>query len=119
MIRNLYVTIGTNERFKAYRTTLHEAAKSGPVVPYILVSLQDLTITLDPDVNPDVYDGRLVNVSKYQLAHRLISEMERYQKLHFNFTEVPELRRFFDHFPAFDDSVFYALSLRREPRVQQ
>eukprot|EP01126_Amoeba_proteus_P061990 TRINITY_DN8370_c0_g1_i1.p1 TRINITY_DN8370_c0_g1~~TRINITY_DN8370_c0_g1_i1.p1 ORF type:complete len:216 (-),score=35.43 TRINITY_DN8370_c0_g1_i1:475-1122(-) len=105
---------------------LTEAAAGRSVVPFIGISLQDLTFI---DENNDfveakdmkgIPDGtKLINFSKHRMVHSTIRKLLRFQNtLNFSSTifRVEPVFTFLYSLPKLPDNALYALSYEVEPR---
>lgn len=75
--------------------------------------LTDLTFI--DDGNPDQLNG-LINFRKRDLTYSIISEIQQYQNLGYNFQENSSIRSLIIHAAVLEDKDLYEESLRREPR---
>ena len=90
-----------------------------PCIPYLGVSLTDLTFIEDGNqdhvvVNDDV---KLINFSKRKKIVAVIQEIQRNQQTPYNLLPVTQILRLSHKFPnIMDEKQLYRLSLAREPR---
>ncbi|KAL7746814.1 hypothetical protein RI367_007860 [Sorochytrium milnesiophthora] len=100
--------------FKQYRAVL--TASATPVTPYLGVFLSDLTFI--GDGNPDLIDGRLINVEKRTMLAAVVHEIQRFQLAHYSFTGDVILQTWIMEAmdKARSEQENYALSLEIEPR---
>ncbi|GAM23651.1 hypothetical protein SAMD00019534_068260 [Acytostelium subglobosum LB1] len=99
--------------YKSYREVLRTTVP--PCVPYIGVYLTDLTFIHEG--NPNVVgNNNLINVSKYILIYKVISEVQQYQWTTYHFNYVPIIQTFIKdlHTPTMQE--LYDLSLQKEPK---
>eukprot|EP00002_Diphylleia_rotans_P026308 TRINITY_DN5235_c0_g1_i1.p1 TRINITY_DN5235_c0_g1~~TRINITY_DN5235_c0_g1_i1.p1 ORF type:complete len:1064 (+),score=174.50 TRINITY_DN5235_c0_g1_i1:133-3324(+) len=101
----------TDKSFTAIRQTLRSI--DPPCIPYFGMYLTDLTFI--DDGNPDQLNG-LINFRKRDLTYSIISEIQQYQNLGYNFQENSSIRSLIIHAAVLEDKDLYEESLRREPR---
>lgn len=58
----------------------------------------------------------LIHVAKRALAHRILSTVQQWQVIPYNFTPIVAVQQLLEGMLAMDDKVLYAESLLREPR---
>jgi len=85
-------------------------------MPYIGVTLADLTFT--EDGNDDFLQGtsNIINFSKRDLISKIIHDLLIYQQNPFNITPVEPIYTFLVSLPSLDEKEMYDISLFREPR---
>eukprot|EP00019_Armaparvus_languidus_P009515 CAMPEP_0168579996 /NCGR_PEP_ID=MMETSP0420-20121227/540_1 /TAXON_ID=498008 /ORGANISM="Pessonella sp." /LENGTH=1291 /DNA_ID=CAMNT_0008614041 /DNA_START=42 /DNA_END=3917 /DNA_ORIENTATION=+ len=93
-----------------YRRVLKKC--TAPCVPYVGVSLMDLTFI--EEGNPDNI-GSLINFAKRRLVVDVIRELESY-RAHYGITASPDIVAFLKTLPQMDDKELYRRSLALEPR---
>ena len=91
---------GLQGAFKDYRAALHKAKP--PSLPYLGMYLTDLTFI--DDGNPDTVDGK-INWNKRELTYRVLSEIELYQQVPYNFPPVEPIRTFLTELPGINEKV--------------
>lgn len=94
-----------------------------PKLPYLGMYLADLTFIEDgnPDKLTKTRAGtqeqvELIHVSKLALLHRILSTIQTWQAVPYNFTRVDQINRILNIMVTIDDKQLYAESLLREPR---
>ena len=77
-----------------------------PGIPPLLTALRRyLTdLTFIDDGNPDTIEGR-INWNKRELNYRVLSEIEIYQHVPFNFPPVEPIRTFLTELPSINEKV--------------
>ncbi len=99
--------------FSAFRKHLH--TRDPPCLPYFGVYLTDLTFI--EEGNKDMIHGTdLINFSKRRRTAAVISEIQQYQQLRFNFVKTEEIQKFLLNLRIEEDEVCYQKSLEIEPR---
>ncbi|PRP76409.1 Ras guanine nucleotide exchange factor [Planoprotostelium fungivorum] len=102
---------------RSYRKERNEATSKGmsSVMPYIGVTLSDLTFA--EDGNPDFLQDNpsLINFSKRVLVSRLITDIQLNQQMSYQLSPIEEAF-FLQEFPHIHEKDLYDLSLVREPR---
>ena len=109
-LENLFSVEGSH---KKYRETM-AACGNSPCVPYIGVSLKDLTFI--EDGNPNRINGKLINWSKKMLLYKRISEIRRVQLIPYNITHNAKLLAYLSNIFYMDQNELYETSLQLEPR---
>ena len=116
--RNLLVLFSDLEKVMSsegnsafYRQVLQNV--DPPTLPYLGVYLTDLTFI--EDGNPDYING-LINFKKRRLIYGVISRIQQYQQLQYNFYPVHQIQEFLLRSPKLDENSQWELSLLREPR---
>jgi son of sevenless len=83
------------------------------------------TLQFIQDGNKDFLDGGLINFKKRRQASEVISDIQRWQAMTFNFTTLPTVQAFIkESLAVFNDTkassdYFWELSLEREPRERE
>eukprot|EP01113_Clastostelium_recurvatum_P040127 TRINITY_DN6209_c0_g1_i6.p1 TRINITY_DN6209_c0_g1~~TRINITY_DN6209_c0_g1_i6.p1 ORF type:complete len:839 (+),score=192.80 TRINITY_DN6209_c0_g1_i6:1055-3571(+) len=108
-LNTLFSTQGSS---RVYRERLSKAPL--PRIPYVGLYLTDLTFI--DEGNSDKTEGELLNVEKYRLTCRVISEIMSHQRVNYNFSPKEEFVQFIHNIQVLDDSAGYKLSLEIEPR---
>ena len=108
----LEAVMAADNNFHAYRALLAATEDKVPTVPYLGVSLTDLTFC---DENSDYVNG-LINFSKRSLVYQIIHELLKRQDAHYAFQPVQQILDVFRSLPPCDEQEAYSLSLKREPR---
>lgn len=96
---------------KNYRAAL--ARCNGPCIPFIGVTLTDITFMDDANAS---FTRGLVNVSKFEKLHGMVSEVLSFQSLPFEFAPNEQLSNFLIELPHTSEEELFKLSLLREPR---
>ena len=116
MIKQYQLLLDPAASFKTLRSSIK--ASGGNILPYIGVSLSDITFM--DDGNPDMVtteDGESYpNMEKYQLLTTAISNVKQYQTAAYRIAPVPTLYGYLVELPCLTESMLYNLSLEREPR---
>lgn len=90
----------------------HIAHCNPPCIPYLGVSLTDLTYI---DENPDEIKG-MINLNKRKMVYNAISKILEYQNTHYNLQPVDQIIQILLQVPPMDEQTLYNLSLKWEPR---
>jgi len=98
--------------YKNYRAVISSC--SPPTIPYIGVSLTDLTFI--EEGNPDMLNGQ-INFRKRQMTYKVIREVIQYQNMPYQFAPTEPLHIFLQEL-AYNpsDTELYDLSLHVEPK---
>jgi len=100
--------------FSSYRKV--QSSSRVPVLPYIGVSLSDLTFSEEGNQN-FVGEGKdIINFAKREMISRIISDLLVYQKPPYPISISQPEYSFLTELPHFKDKELYELSLFREPR---
>jgi len=107
--------MSSDSSFKIYRKTLHSVVP--PVIPYIGVSLTDLTFI--EDGNPDMVNGH-INFRKRELIYKVIQSILQNQPIAYKISPVEPLHTFLQEL-AYNQSEddLYNFSLYVEPREKK
>lgn len=78
--------------------------------------MSDLTF-IGENLNYIIHNGRqLINFSKRKLEYSVISKLQIYQQIPYNFYPVYQISNFIEKSMILDEPSLYAESLEREPR---
>jgi hypothetical protein len=97
---------------KRYRAALTRC--DGPCIPFIGVTLTDITFM--DDAASSFGRGGLVNVSKFEKLHGMVSEVLSFQQEPFDITPNEQLISLLMELPHNSEDELFKLSLLREPR---
>ncbi|KAG2382126.1 hypothetical protein C9374_005918 [Naegleria lovaniensis] len=87
-----------------------------PCIPYIGVTLTDLTFI--EDGNPNILNDKINFIKRRKLA-LLIRDIQTYQQTPYSLQSVPELQERLKAITSIDDEKLFKLSLEFEPRQQK
>lgn len=96
---------------KNYRQAL--AQVSGPAIPFIGVTLTDITFMDDANSS---FVRNLINVSKFEKLHGMVSEVLSFQANTYDIEPNEALQNFLVELPHNSEDELFKLSLLREPR---
>jgi len=115
MLKKLQSIFDPGNSNKTYRKERNEATSKGIVMPYIGVTLSDLTFA--EDGNPDFLQDNpsLINFAKRVLVSRLITDIQLNQQMSYTLTSIED-GFFLQEFPHINEKDLYELSLVKEPR---
>eukprot|EP01125_Pyxidicula_operculata_P009043 TRINITY_DN2986_c0_g1_i4.p1 TRINITY_DN2986_c0_g1~~TRINITY_DN2986_c0_g1_i4.p1 ORF type:complete len:572 (-),score=98.45 TRINITY_DN2986_c0_g1_i4:270-1985(-) len=98
--------------YALYRSTLQKTV--APCIPYLAVSLSDLTLT--EDGNPDTYNN-LINFTKCKLIGNIINGIRDFQKVGYNLQPVYQIQAICKNLkPSFSEEEQIKYSYLREPK---
>ncbi|KJE96384.1 ras guanine nucleotide exchange factor, partial [Capsaspora owczarzaki ATCC 30864] len=101
----------------SYRNYRQQLVVCGlPCVPYLGLSLSDLTFM--DDGNPNKLDG-LINFSKRRLVQRVIESIRLYQLDEYPIQPDPVILQMIDQYPRMTEDEMYKRSIEVEPRGGQ
>lgn len=104
--------LGSENNYRNYRTLLGKS--EAPANPYLGVLLRDLTFI--EDGNKDfVEDDRFVNFEKLKMVSGVLSIIARFQKVTYNYEEVPVIRDYLRDAMFLDDAALHKYSCLCEP----
>eukprot|EP01117_Protostelium_nocturnum_P007328 TRINITY_DN2622_c0_g1_i1.p1 TRINITY_DN2622_c0_g1~~TRINITY_DN2622_c0_g1_i1.p1 ORF type:complete len:1183 (-),score=324.64 TRINITY_DN2622_c0_g1_i1:2249-5797(-) len=101
---------------KSYRKERNEATSKEAVMPYIGVTLSDLTFAEDGNKDFLKDDPTLINFAKRVLVSRLIMDLQLNQQKTYQFEFPSEDFIFLQDLPHCSEKDLYDLSLIKEPR---
>jgi len=110
-LRGLERLMNNTGASKEYRNTLTNV--NPPAIPYLGVHLTDLTFV--EDGNPD-YVGNLINFTKRSLLYEVISKIQQYQQLPYNFHPIHQIQSYIKKYPSLEEAELWPVSLEMEPR---
>eukprot|EP01086_Lenisia_limosa_P012934 TRINITY_DN41627_c0_g1_i1.p1 TRINITY_DN41627_c0_g1~~TRINITY_DN41627_c0_g1_i1.p1 ORF type:complete len:611 (-),score=140.13 TRINITY_DN41627_c0_g1_i1:72-1637(-) len=115
----LETILSPHHSYRAYRTLLNNGRF--PSVPYIGLTLQDLTAITEG--NPNKVNG-LINIAKRRLYHRIMTEIRHHQKTTFAVQSSAMIGEFMRPKSLVsvalmerESNMLYDLSLEKEPRA--
>lgn len=112
LLDSLEATMSQGSSYKMLREELR--TQNPPAIPCLPVFLTDLTFI--EDGNPDLVQSK-INFNKRRKLSLVIRQIQRWQKIPFDFAGIPEVRRKFSQTNLVtDELVLYKLSLEREPK---
>lgn len=112
--QDLRETMAMASNYFNYRKALKAAG--APCVPYLGVMMQDLTFI--DDGNPDLIDGRLVNVDKHRMTANVIRQLQQFQSGTLLVQPVLVIEQYLaQDAPKWDPERQYQTSLALEPRA--
>src|SRR4051812_28843670 len=85
-----------------------------PCIPYLGTTLMDLTFI--EEGNPDRLKNNLINFEKRKLVYTILSKIEQFQNVSYNFQRVPEIEELLKNLAQKSEKETYSLSLVCEPR---
>ncbi|KNC51938.1 ral guanine nucleotide exchange factor [Thecamonas trahens ATCC 50062] len=104
--------------YRAYRDKLKSAAP--PLIPYLGVSLQDLTFIDDGNESfvQKVDGAHLVNMAKHRMTYEVVADLLSFRSgSAYVFHPVPTIQTYLAHAaPKWDENKCYSMSLEHEPR---
>eukprot|EP01117_Protostelium_nocturnum_P008412 TRINITY_DN3005_c0_g1_i1.p1 TRINITY_DN3005_c0_g1~~TRINITY_DN3005_c0_g1_i1.p1 ORF type:complete len:1844 (-),score=610.62 TRINITY_DN3005_c0_g1_i1:47-5578(-) len=109
-LESLEALVSMEGSYKVYRNLL--TTLQGPVVPYIGVTLQDLTFM---EENPEKV-GEQINFIKQRMVYGVISNLLQFQGRHYSYGENQEVEKFLSKLPRLEPKQIYEQSLLIEPR---
>jgi len=113
LLEKYHTLMSPDSSYKIYRAELK--VTSPPLLPYLGVSLTDLTFT--EEGNPDFVDGGKINVRKREMTFLRIRELVQPQTSPYSFPIVEPLYTFLTEVPYIaSDQELYELSQYIEPR---
>lgn len=110
----LLALISGDNNFRAIRHAILYVKP--PCIPYIGVTLTDLTFI--EDGNPNILNDKINFIKRRKLA-MLIRDIQTYQQTPYSLQSVPELQERLKAISNIDDEKLYKLSLDFEPRQQK
>ncbi|ORE18097.1 ras GEF [Rhizopus microsporus] len=116
----IYKATDSQRNFAEYRSRLKTAV--APCLPFLGVYLTDVTFIDDGNADYRMSPGgkRLVNFDKYIKTTKVLNEIDQFQ-IHYRFIEVDEIQHYIKRILESveqDDQVFYAKSLKLEPKEE-
>ena len=72
-------------------------------------------LTFIEDGNPN-YSEDLINFSKRALLYEVISKIQQYQQLPYNFHPIHQIQKYMKKYPSLDEPELWPISLEIEPR---
>ena len=97
---------------KNYRAAIAQV-QGQPCIPFIGVTLTDITFMDDANAS---FTRGLVNVSKFEKLHGMVSEVLSFQSCEFDLTLNEQLANYLMELPHNSEEELFKLSLLREPR---
>lgn len=110
--------ITSSKNFAVYREALHRART--PCIPFLGVYLTDLTF-IEDGIPSIVKNTELINFTKRTKTAEVIRDVQQYQSVPYNLTEISELRDWIldNSRTASDVHETYERSLAVEPRERE
>jgi hypothetical protein len=114
----IYRATDSQRNFAEYRQRLK--ATVAPCLPFLGVYLTDMTFIDDGNADRRLSPGGkpLINFDKYVKITRILNEIDQFQ-ISYRLLEVEEIQKYLKttlETVEQDDQVFYAMSLKREPK---
>ncbi|KAK5939142.1 cell division cycle- protein [Knufia obscura] len=118
LLESMRTLIASTKNFSQYREALREAQP--PCIPFLGVYLTDLTF-IEDGIASVVRNTELINFTKRTKTAEVIRDIQQYQNVPYNLTEVPEVRDWIlDNMrQASDVHEMYNKSLQIEPRERE
>lgn len=118
LLESMRALITSTKNFSKYREALHAAPP--PCIPFLGVYLTDLTF-IEDGIASVVKNSELINFTKRTKTAEVIRDIQQYQNVPYNLTEVPDLRDWIlDNMrTASDVHEMYNKSLQIEPRERE
>jgi len=110
-IKSQFSAIGN---WKVYRESIPQATL--PAIPYIGVSLSDITFIDDGNDDLIGSDLLLINWKKCTLFYRVLADLRKLQNGEYPFLIVPEIQEHILKTIDMDEKQLYSRSVRIEPR---
>ncbi|KAL9548851.1 hypothetical protein MBANPS3_005489 [Mucor bainieri] len=116
----IYRATDSQRNFAEYRQRLKTTI--APCLPFLGVYLTDMTFIDDGNADHRMSPGgkQLINFDKYIKVTRILNEIDQFQ-ISYKLFEVDEIQKFLKktlESVEQDDQVFYAKSLKREPKEE-
>ena len=111
-LRDLLAVMSSDNNFHYYRAHISSLDDKVPKIPYLGVSLTDLTFCQE---NADYING-LINFSKRTLLYQIISAVLKHQFTSYTLQPVQQILFVLRTLPVFEEQKYYRKSLKREPR---
>lgn len=118
LLESMRTLIASTKNFSRYREALNTA--QAPCIPFLGVYLTDLTF-IEDGIASVVKNTELINFTKRTKTAEVIRDIQQYQNVPYNLTEVPELKEWIlDNMrTASDVHEMYNKSLAIEPRERE
>jgi hypothetical protein len=114
IFENLSKIVSNKKNFKEMRSKVDSINKDTPAIPYIGIYLSDMVFI--EDGNKDYVSNDLINYKKRMLQAGVIRKIENFQKNHYFFNDIPELKKRLLEIEYVDKDKLYELSLKIEPK---
>lgn len=118
-LQNMNKLMNSSRNFNEYRDML-KFIGSEPCVPFFGVYLSDLTFVYHGNPDHLLNRTRMVNFAKRAKTVEIVTGIDRFKQVHYNFHLVPDIQTFidlwFDKCPTINEQ--YQLSLNIEPREE-
>jgi len=111
-LRDLEAVMSSDNNFHNYRVHFNSLDDKVPKIPYLGVSLTDLTFCQE---NSDYIDG-LINFSKRSMLYQIISALLKHQFSSYTLQPVQQILEIVRTLPVLEEQKYYNKSLKREPR---
>jgi len=111
IFKQFQTLMNPSNSYTKYRRAL--AASPVPAVPYLGVSLIDLTFI--DEGNPDYIEGKL-NFAKQELIAKILHAIEKFQQIKYRIDPVQPLYAYLNDLPLLGADDLHTLSMLREPR---
>lgn len=116
----IYRATDSQRNFAEYRQRLKSTV--APCLPFLGVYLTDMTFIDDGNADRRLSPGgkSLINFDKYVKITRILNEIDQFQ-VSYKLSEVDEIQKYLKatlETVQQDDQVFYAMSLKREPKEE-
>lgn len=119
-LQSMNKLMNSSRNFNEYRDML-KFIRSEPCVPFFGVYLSDLTFIYHGNPDSLLNRARMINFAKRARTVNIVTGIDRFKRVSFNFTPVPEIQTFlelwFDKCPPIEEQ--YQLSLNIEPREEK
>ncbi|KAJ8141377.1 hypothetical protein OY671_005455 [Metschnikowia pulcherrima] len=119
-LQNMNKLMNSSRNFNEYRDML-KFIGAEPCVPFFGVYLSDLTFVYHGNPDQLLNRTRMVNFAKRAKTVEIVTGIDRFKQVHYNFHTVPDIQTFidlwFDKCPTIDEQ--YQLSLNIEPREEK
>ena len=97
MFEALTELMSSNGNFKAYREAVTAQPKDAPYIPYLGVVLKDLTFMEDGNDDKEEDNSDMFNFDKLRMISEVLAEINRIQRLKYNFNEVKPIQEYIDN----------------------
>jgi len=116
ILRKLQDLFDPGSAFKSYRRYQMEVSSKGPLLPYIGVSLVDLTFSDEGNPNYLNENPALINFEKRILIYRIIQDLLLVVQQPYSFPVTEPIYSFLFGLHHMTEKELYSLSLYREPK---